>query len=113
MTDAHSPVHQKEFLRVEEVAQLLDVSRDTVYRHVRSGTLPSTRLGRLWLIPRRALERWAARHHPGKITRSGSLLEAMQQAAELVDPGDVDELMQAIRSARTDTVFHGDSELFP
>lgn len=45
------------FLTVEETAQLLRVHKNTIYRWVREGRLPSTRIGKQWRIPREALER--------------------------------------------------------
>ena len=43
---------------VEEVAQLLRVSRAFAYELLNRGDLPCLRLGRRILIPRRALERF-------------------------------------------------------
>lgn len=45
------------FLTVEETADLLRVHKNTIYRWVREGRLPSTRIGKQWRIPRQALER--------------------------------------------------------
>lgn len=45
------------FLTVDETAELLRVHRNTVYRWVREGRLPSSRIGKQWRIPRRALEK--------------------------------------------------------
>lgn len=44
-----------ELLRVEEVAQWLDIGRGTAYELVRTGALPCVRLGRLVRVPRLAL----------------------------------------------------------
>lgn len=41
---------------VEEAAQLLGISRGTAYESARRGELPTLRLGRRLLVPRRALE---------------------------------------------------------
>ena len=46
-----------EFLRVEEFATLLDVSRGTAYEMVKQGAVPAVRCGRLLRIPRSAVER--------------------------------------------------------
>lgn len=45
-------------LRVEEVAEALDVGRWKVYEMVATGELPVIRIGRLVKVPRAALERW-------------------------------------------------------
>ncbi len=43
------------FLTVAEVAQLMRVSRMTVYRLVHSGELPAVRVGRSFRVPERAV----------------------------------------------------------
>jgi excisionase family DNA binding protein len=43
---------------VAEVAQLLGLSRDRVYELVRCNRIPSKRLGRRIVIPRKPFERW-------------------------------------------------------
>ncbi len=46
----------KNFFRPDEVAQLLALSRRTVYRMINDGRLPGVRLGSgPWRIPREAL----------------------------------------------------------
>ena len=50
-------------LTVEEVAQLLRVSRAFAYELVNRGDLPCLRLGRRVLVPRRALERFVDDGH--------------------------------------------------
>lgn len=52
-------------LRPGKVAELLDVSKDTVYELIHSGRLPAIRIGRRFVVPRKALEDWItaqARH---------------------------------------------------
>ena len=44
-------------LSVEETAALLRISRGLAYEMVRTGRLPSIKLGRRLLVPRPALER--------------------------------------------------------
>jgi excisionase family DNA binding protein len=43
-------------LTVEQAAEVLSVSRGTAYEAVRTGSLPSVRIGRCIRIPRLALE---------------------------------------------------------
>ena len=45
------------FLTPEEVADLLRVSRRTVYNWLRSGQLPALRIGKVWRIRREDIER--------------------------------------------------------
>ncbi len=44
-------------LRVEEAAALLGIGRSAAYEGVRSGQIPSIRIGKRVLVPRAALER--------------------------------------------------------
>ncbi len=43
---------------VEEVAQLLNLSRGITYASLRDGTIPAERVGRRWVISRRRLHVW-------------------------------------------------------
>lgn len=45
-------------LSVEEVAEYLGLSRDTVYRKARRGEIPGIRVGRSWRFPLDILEDW-------------------------------------------------------
>lgn len=46
---------------VEEAAKLLRIGRNVAYEAVKTGALPSHRIGRRILIPRVALDRWLER----------------------------------------------------
>jgi excisionase family DNA binding protein len=43
---------------VEQAACLLGVSMGVAYQLVRDGVIPAHRIGRRWLIPRKALHAW-------------------------------------------------------
>ncbi len=43
---------------VDEAAQVLGVSRGVAYEQVRSGEIPSKRLGKRWVIPKAQLHVW-------------------------------------------------------
>jgi excisionase family DNA binding protein len=45
----------RDTLRVEEAGRVLGVSRDTAYRAVHSGEIPSFRVGKKLFVPKRAL----------------------------------------------------------
>lgn len=45
-------------LRPGKVAELLDVSKDTVYDLIHSGRLPAIKIGRRFVVPKRSLEEW-------------------------------------------------------
>lgn len=48
------------FLTPEEVADLLRVSRRTVYNWLRSGQLPAIRIGKVWRVRREDIDPQAA-----------------------------------------------------
>ena len=50
-------MNQPPFLKPDEVAEVLRVSRRHVYNLIASGALPSFRVGRSHRIPREAVER--------------------------------------------------------
>ncbi|QCB92822.1 helix-turn-helix domain-containing protein [Cellulomonas shaoxiangyii] len=50
------PQDRVRFLTVNEVADLMRVSRMTVYRLVHSGELPAVRVGRSFRVPQDALD---------------------------------------------------------
>ena len=45
-------------MSVEEIARRLDIGRLAVYSMLEQGILPGIRLGRRWIITRRAYEQW-------------------------------------------------------
>ncbi len=50
------------YLTVAEVAEVMRLSRMTVYRFVQRGDLPAVRVGRSYRVPADALERFLAEH---------------------------------------------------
>jgi len=52
-------------LTVEEAAQRLGIGRTLAWRMVRSGELPSVRLGRLVRVPEQSLIDWLKRRERG------------------------------------------------
>jgi len=46
------------WLSVDEIAEYLGVSRDTVYAWLRKRKLPGHRLGRLWKFKREEVDAW-------------------------------------------------------
>jgi excisionase family DNA binding protein len=43
---------------VDEVAGLLGIARGVAYECVRNGSIPATRVGRRWLVPRKRFHDW-------------------------------------------------------
>ena len=53
---------------VEQVAKELGVSRNLIYRQVKSGVIPSVKVGDRYLIPVLAFERWLLECQPQSTT---------------------------------------------
>jgi excisionase family DNA binding protein len=49
---------QREWLKVPEVAEMLQIARSRAYELVGEGEIPSVRIGRSVRVNRRELERW-------------------------------------------------------
>ena len=47
-----------ELMTVDELAEYLSVTPDTIYRKVRTGEIPSIRVGRLLRFPKKTIENW-------------------------------------------------------
>lgn len=55
-TPTDTPLNQVVFLTVAEVADVMRVSKMTVYRLVHSGELPAIRVGRSFRVPAQAVQ---------------------------------------------------------
>ena len=51
-----TPLESKRLLSVEEAAEYWGCHPDTIRRHMRAGTIPSMKLGRVFRISRQALD---------------------------------------------------------
>lgn len=49
---------EKEYLKVPQVAEFLQIGRSRAYELVGSGEIPSVRIGRSVRVSRKELERW-------------------------------------------------------
>jgi excisionase family DNA binding protein len=49
---------EREWLKVPEVAEVLQIARSRAYELVGSGQIPSVRIGRSVRVSRRELDRW-------------------------------------------------------
>src|SRR5688572_12141445 len=88
----HSPrlpmTRPPEVLDVHMAAELLTVSRDTVYELFQSGDLPGRKVGRKWITTKAAILRWIEGSSTGDtLTRA-------------IERGDRDALADAINSGK-------------
>jgi excisionase family DNA binding protein len=63
----------KEILDVEGAADVLGVSKTTIYKLAREGTIPATRVGREWRFSRTNLVKWI-----GNGTEADQLAKALR-----------------------------------
>jgi excisionase family DNA binding protein len=59
--ETDQPLGQVKFLTVAEVAQIMRVSKMTVYRLVHAGSLPAVKVGRSFRVPERAVHDYLRR----------------------------------------------------
>lgn len=78
----------------EQVAEYLQVNRETVYRYIRDGRLVASKLGRTYRVPKRSVELllWATR------TREDVTLREYtgEEIADFIERDQLDEEAQAI-----------------
>ncbi len=56
-----------EMLTVEQVARLLQVSQDTIYRLAARGELPGRKIGNLWRFSERKVRAWSEARHVSEL----------------------------------------------
>jgi excisionase family DNA binding protein len=84
----------REVFTPEQVAEFLQLDRETVYRYIRDGKLVASRLGRTYRVPRRSVELllWATRTR-----RDVTLREYTgEEIADFIERDQLDEQTQRI-----------------
>ena len=51
-------IEQNKFIRVEDIANDLEVSKQTIYRWINAGTIPSMTIGKLRRVNRERYYQW-------------------------------------------------------
>jgi len=49
------------WMKLEEVAQYLKVSKDSIYRLAQKGEIPASKIGNLWRFKREDIDEWMKR----------------------------------------------------
>ena len=57
-----NPSQRKRYLTVNEVADYLQLSMETVYMYARTGVIPATKIGKHWRFSLDRIEEWMSRH---------------------------------------------------
>ena len=55
-----------DILRIEDVMEYLNIGKNTIYGLLQSGELKAFKIGKLWKIPRKALEEYVEKAMNGK-----------------------------------------------
>jgi excisionase family DNA binding protein len=78
----------------EQVAEYLQINRETVYRYIRDGKLVASRLGRTYRVPKRSVELllWATRTREDVTLREYT----SEEIADFIESDQLDEGAQAI-----------------
>jgi len=50
------------WMTLEEVAQYLKVSKDSIYRLAQKGEIPASKIGNLWRFKREDIDEWMKRN---------------------------------------------------
>jgi excisionase family DNA binding protein len=93
-TEDTAPGAKKEFYSLEELAELLGVNYQLIYKLVRSGELPAARIGKVYRVTRRDLDEYveqSKRHAGGGMcsvcgSRYHSRLSLKHECAECGEP---------------------------
>jgi excisionase family DNA binding protein len=95
-----------EIMTPDQVARLLQVDRETIYRYIRQGKLDASRLGRSYRIPRRNVELLlATRTRPHVKLREYSPEQVEEfRSADVLD-GSALEVARAFEEATGGTFF--------
>jgi excisionase family DNA binding protein len=78
----------------QQVAEYLQINRETVYRYIRDGKLVASRLGRTYRVPKRSVELllWATRTRKDVTLRQYT----SEETADFVEEDQLDKGAQAI-----------------
>ena len=58
------------WLNVDQIAEYLGVSRDTVYSWISARAMPAHKVGRLWKFKREEVDAWVRDGHAGDAARA-------------------------------------------
>ena len=62
----------EKWLSVEEIADHLGISKETVYRWLEKGKIPAHRVGKLWKFRPSEVDEWVLKGQAGDIESDGS-----------------------------------------
>lgn len=86
-----------EILTIDQVAEMLNLSKITVYRLTKQGQIPARKVGRCWRFSKEAIEKWIS-CYPMEEEIDGLLRDLQGFAKEKGITGeDIKKTIQAVR----------------
>jgi excisionase family DNA binding protein len=56
----------EKWMTIEEVAEYLQVSRDSIYRMAQKGEMPASKFGSLWRFDKQEIDEWMKKNRNNK-----------------------------------------------
>jgi len=88
-----------ELMTVEELAAYLRVTKKTIYRLLRQGKIPATKVGRQWRFEKARIDEWLSHNSVG--TRATILVVDDEQMIRLLFKETLEELGHSVITAET------------
>lgn len=61
-----------DWMTIEQAAEYLQLSRETLYKYAQTGKMPAVKVGRHWRFSREAIDAWIRQATPGKAGADGA-----------------------------------------
>ena len=87
-----------DILTLEQVAELLQVNRRTIYRLVREGKIPAFKVGKQWRFKKEAIDKWTERQSQFE-EKFSKLLTKLRNEGEMagITEKDVEQAIAQVR----------------
>ncbi|MFC2014839.1 response regulator [Chloroflexota bacterium] len=90
-----------ELMTVQEIAEYLRVTEKTIYRLLKRGSIPATRVGRSWRFDKTGIDGWLQRNSVG--TKANILIVDDEEMIQVLFKDTLEELGHTVTTAATGT----------